>query len=117
LLTVAVGLACGSGHLLLVASALPLIGGLLFLRRYLQRKRGRLSLHLTGSAAQLQALLPHLREEFPGLRVRHAHLQGTAAEWRFSFTQAHPGDFIALQQRLSSTSGLRISLEEDSDEQ
>jgi hypothetical protein len=116
LLTVATGLACGSAHLLLVVAALPLIGGLLLLRHYVLRKRSRLQVLLHGSPAQVQAMLPGLREEFPGLRLRHAHLQNESAEWRFSLLKARPGDLLALYDRLAQTPGLRISLREDTDE-
>jgi hypothetical protein len=116
LLTVAVGLGSGSGQLMLVAVALPLVGSLLMLQRYLQRHhQSRYSLHLSGDPADLQALLPRLKNEFPGLRLRHAHVKGTAAEWRFSLSRPRSGDALALFEQLAGTPGVRISLREDQD--
>lgn len=117
LLTVAAGLGSGSGQLMLVVFALPVIGGLLVLRRYLQRnQRNRFSLHLSGTPADIQAVLPGIKKEFPGLRFCHAHVEGTAAEWRFSLTRPDFSDALALFDRLSDTPGVHISLREDGNE-
>lgn len=117
LLTIAAGLGSGSGQLMVVVFALPLIGGMLVLRRYWQRhRRHRFSIRLSGPPADVQALIPRLKKEFPGLRLCHAHVEGAAAEWRFSLSRPAPGTASALFDQLADAPGIRISLREDGDE-
>ncbi|HHG84146.1 MAG TPA: DUF4956 domain-containing protein [Bacteroidetes bacterium] len=111
-LTIAIGLAGGTGQLAVAALALLLIAAVLYLRYWLQgRQPVPMHLHISGATTKVFALLPKLQSAFPKLQMQQAQVGKTQAEWRFSLPLNGPKEVLALHAFLSASAhGLQFSL-------